>query len=154
MKNGICTMAGIVGSTIASFFGGWDKSLATLIIFMAVDYITGLVLAGVFHNSNKTSSGALESRAGWKGLFRKGGTLLIVLVSARLDLLLNTNYVRDMVCIAFIANEAISIIENAGLIGVPIPFVLKESIDILKNKENDIKESIDLLKNKEEDKNE
>ena len=49
MKNGICTIVGVVGSFIASLFGGWDTALVTLMIFMAVDYITGLVVAGVFH---------------------------------------------------------------------------------------------------------
>ena len=59
--------------------------LQTLVIFMAIDYITGLVVAGVFHASPKTKTGALESKAGWKGLIRKGETLLIVLVACQLD---------------------------------------------------------------------
>ena len=84
VKNGVCTMVGVIGSLIASQFGGWDAALSTLILFMAVDYITGLVVAGVFHASPKTKSGTLESRAGWKGLCRKGETLLIVLVACRL----------------------------------------------------------------------
>ena len=67
MKNGICTIVGVVGSFIASLFGGWDTALVTLMIFMAMDYITGLVVAGVFHKSPKTDGGTLESRAGWKG---------------------------------------------------------------------------------------
>ena len=71
MKHAICTMAGIVGSTIAALFGGWDEGLATLIIFMTVDYISGLIVAGVFHTSTKTDSGALSSRAGWKGICKK-----------------------------------------------------------------------------------
>lgn len=61
MKNGICTIVGVVGSFIASLFGGWDTALVTLMIFMAVDYITGLVVAGVFHKSPKTDGGTLES---------------------------------------------------------------------------------------------
>ena len=85
VKNGICTMVGVIGSLIASQFGGWDAALSTLILFMAVDYITGLVVAGVFHASPKSKDGTLESRAGWKGLCRKGETLLIVLVACRLD---------------------------------------------------------------------
>ena len=65
--------------------------MTTLVIFMGIDYVTGLIVAGVFHNSGKTESGALESRAGWKGLCRKGMTLLIVLIACRLDLIMNTN---------------------------------------------------------------
>ena len=94
MKNGICTIVGVVGSFIASLFGGWDTALVTLMIFMAVDYITGLVVAGVFHKSPKTDGGTLESRAGWKGLCRKGMTLLVVLVACRLDLIIDRKSTR------------------------------------------------------------
>lgn len=134
MKNGIMIGIGTVGSFIASFFGGWTASLSTLLIFMMIDYVTGLIVAGVFHNSKKTDSGALESRAGFKGLFRKGMILLLVLVGYRLDLAIGTSYIRDAICIAFIANETISIIENAGLMGIKIPTVLENAIDILKKK--------------------
>lgn len=134
MKEGICTAIGLAGSFIAALFGGWDAALVTLVIFMAVDYFTGLVVAGVFHNSEKTDNGALESRAGWKGLCRKGVTLLVVLVACRLDLVMGSNFIRDAVVVAFIANETISIIENAGLMGVPIPSVIVRAIEVLKKK--------------------
>lgn len=134
MKDGICTAIGIVGSTIASFFGGFDAALITLLIFMGVDYATGLIVAGVFHKSEKTENGALESRAGWKGLCRKGVSLLVVLVACRLDMIMGYNFIRDATVIAFIANETISIIENAGLMGVPIPSVITKAIEVLKKK--------------------
>ena len=134
MKSGITTVIGVIGGMIASLFGGWDAALVTLIIFMGVDYVTGLIVAGVFHNSEKTKNGALESRAGWKGLCRKGVTLLVVLVACRLDLVMGSNFIRDAVVIAFIANELISIIENAGLRGFPFPAAIMRAIDILKNK--------------------
>ena len=132
MKTTICTALGVVGSVIASAFGGWDAAMTTLLIFMGVDYLTGLVVAGVFHTSPKTENGALESRAGWKGLCRKGVTLLIVLVACRLDLVMGSTFIRDATIIAFIANETISIIENAGLMGVPIPAVVVKAIEVLK----------------------
>lgn len=125
---------GVVGGVISTLYGGWDSALTTLIIFMAIDYITGLIVAGVFKNSEKTDTGALESRAGFKGLCRKGVTLLIVLVACRLDLVIGTTFVKDATVIAFIANETISIIENAGLMGIPIPSVIVKSIDVLKSK--------------------
>lgn len=131
MKEGICTGIGVIGGAIASIFGGWDSALITLLIFMGIDYISGLVVAGVFHNSKKTDAGTLESRAGFKGLCRKGMTLLFVLVGYRLDLVIGTNYIRDAVIIGFIANEAISIVENAGLMGVPLPAIITKAIDIL-----------------------
>lgn len=132
MKNAICTSIGIVGSIIASLFGGWTASLTTLLIFMGIDYVTGLIVAGVFHMSPKTETGALESRAGFKGLIRKFMILLFVLIGYRLDVAVGTTYIRDAVCIAFIANELLSIIENAGLMGIPIPPVISQGIDILK----------------------
>lgn len=132
MKEGLCAGIGIVGSVIASLFGGFDAALITLLIFMGIDYITGLIVAGVFHNSEKTENGSLESRAGWKGLCRKGVSLLVVLVSCRLDLMMGSNFIRDAVVIAFVANETISIVENAGLMGVPIPSVIVKAIEVLK----------------------
>ena len=140
MKNGLCTIVGTVGGFIASLFGGWDTALATLLIFMAVDYATGIIVAGVFHKSQKTENGALESRAGWKGLCRKGTSLLVVLVAYRLDLVIGSNFVKDATIIAFIANETISIIENAGLMGAPIPAVIVKAIDVLKQKADDSQE--------------
>lgn len=132
MKNAICTSVGILGSFVASLFGGWTASLTTLMIFMGIDYLSGLIVAGVFHNSPKTETGALESRAGFKGLIRKAMVLVFVLIGYRLDVAVGTTYIRDAVCIAFIANELISIIENAGLMGIPIPEVISEGVDMLK----------------------
>lgn len=138
MKEGICTGIGVVGSFIASMFGGWDAALVTLMVFMAIDYITGLIVAGVFHQSNKSNGGALESGAGWKGLCKKGVSLLIVLVACRLDIVIGSNFIRDAVVIAFIANETISIVENAGLMGVNIPAPIMSAIDVLRNRENNM----------------
>ena len=134
MKDYFCMAIGAIGGVIAGLFGGWDAALQTLVIFMAVDYITGLIVAGVFHASPKTKTGTLESRAGWKGLCRKGETLLIVLVACRLDAVIGSNFIRDTVVIAFVCNETISIVENAGLMGVPIPAALTRAVDVLKQR--------------------
>ena len=134
MKETICTVAGLIGSEIASVFGGWTSGITTLIIFMSVDYVAGLVVAGIFRNSEKTKSGGLESRAGWKGICRKGMSLVIVLIAHRLDLAIGTNYFRDAAIIAIVANELISIVENAGLMGIYIPPVIAKGIDILQRK--------------------
>lgn len=134
MRYKILTLTGLAGSALASLFGGWDIALQTLVIFMAIDWFTGgILLPGVFGKSPKSPGGALESRAGWKGLCRKGMTLFYVLIAARLDALMHTDYLRDAVCIGFIANEALSIMENAGLMGLPLPSMLKKGIDILKS---------------------
>ena len=134
MKNIICAIFGIIGGFIANAFGGWSAALTTLLIFMGVDYLSGLILAGVFHASPKSEDGTLESYAGWKGLVRKGMTLLIVLIGARLDLLIGVNYIRDAMVIAFCVNELLSIIENMGLMGVPMPEILTNAIERLKSK--------------------
>ena len=134
MKDMICAGLGAVGGWISWLLGGWDSAVVTLLIFMAIDYISGLAVAGVFHASRKTDSGALESRAGWKGLCKKAMTLLFVLIAHRLDMVIGTTYIRDAVVIAFVANELISIVENAGLMGVPLPAAIEKSIDLLQKK--------------------
>ena len=134
MKSTILTVLGVIGSAIASAFGGWDDSIITLLIFMGIDYITGLVVAGVFKASPKTTSGALESRAGWKGLIKKGVTLLFVVVGNRLDLQLGSTYIRDAICIAFMCNELLSIVENGRLMGIPMPAIITDAIDLLNTK--------------------
>ena len=133
VKEIICTIAGVGGAVISSLFGGWSVALTTLCIFMLVDYVTGIIVAGVFHKSDKSENGRLESRAGFKGLVKKGVTLAVVIVAYRLDLVLGTDYIRNVVIIAFSANELISITENAGLMGIPMPSAITKAIDLLKN---------------------
>ena len=111
--------------------GWWN---GTLITCQSIDYVSGLIVAGVFHKSPKTESGALESKAGWKGLCRKAMTLFLVMISYRIDLMIGTDYIRDAVIIGFTANEVISIVENAGLMGLPMPAALTKAIDILTKK--------------------
>lgn len=133
MKETICTAVGVVGSFIAGLFGGWDTSLVTLLLFMGVDYITGLAVAAC-GKSPKTDTGRLSSKIGWRGLAKKCVSLLLVLVAVRLDITLGTSYIRDAVCIAFVANELLSITENAGLLGVPLPTVITKAIELLQSK--------------------
>ncbi len=127
---------GAVGTLISNLFGGWSTAMTTLVIFMSIDYITGFLVAAIFGKSTKSDNGALNSEAGFKGLCRKGVMLLVVLVACRLDMALNSNYIRDAVIIAFITNETISIIENAGLMGLPVPGVITRAIDLLKKEED------------------
>ena len=94
--------------------------LETLILCMALDYLTGMMAAGIFHKSKKSAEGGLESRSGWKGLCRKGISLLIVLVSYRMDLIAGTDFICNAVMAAYLVNELLSITENLGLMGVPV----------------------------------
>ena len=135
MKIKIVTGIGAISGFVTTLLGGWDAALATLLLLMLMDWVTGgILLPAVFKKSPKSKNGALESRAGWKGLCRKGTILLFVLIGARLDLVFGFNYIRDGICIAFMANELISITENAALMGVPLPKVLTTAIDTLKSK--------------------
>lgn len=138
LKNIICMGVGLIGAAISKLFGGWSAALTTLVMFMVIDYVSGMAVAGIFHKSEKSKSGGLNSRIGWQGICKKGITLAIVLVACRLDLLIGTAYIKDTVIIAFCANELISIIENAGLMGIPMPSVITKTIDILeRNGENE-----------------
>ena len=121
-----------VGAAIASLLGGWTGAMTTLVILMLIDYITGIIVAGVFHNCPKCSGGALSSAVGFKGICRKFVILLIVVVACRVDLLLDTNIIRDATCIGFCVNELVSITENAGLMGIPLPRKLVEAIEVLR----------------------
>ena len=140
MKNVILTSLGTVGGFIVYLLGGWDASVITLLILMLIDYITGLIVAGVFHKSKKSENGNLESHACWKGLCKKFVVLLFIIVANRLDLMLGGGTtVRDAVCISFIINEILSIVENAGLMGIPIPKTVTNAIAVLNKNEKDDK---------------
>ena len=131
MKERICTLLGIIGSAIAAAFGGWDTALMALTVCISVDYISGSLVALVFHNSRKSESGAYNSAYGLKGLCKKGLMLLFVLVAVQIDKLLGADFVRDAVCIGFCTNETLSIIENLGLAGVPMPQAVIKALEQL-----------------------
>lgn len=135
MKATVCTAAGIAGAVISAAFGGWSTALECLIWFMAIDYATGVIVAGVFKKSKKTDSGSLKSVAGFKGLSKKCVILMLVMMGFRLDQLMGTTIVKDAVCIGFIVNEGLSILENVGLMGITYPEALKKALDVLNKKE-------------------
>ena len=133
VKNGVLAVLAALGSTVAGALGGWDAALQTLLLFMALDYATGMLLAGVFQRSGKSGDGALDSRAGFKGLCKKGAQLLAVLVAARLDLLLGEHWARTAVILFFLGNEGLSVLENLGLMGVPLPASRKQALSPLRD---------------------
>ena len=136
MKEGICTLTGILGAALCWAFGGWDAAMAALLVCMSVDYISGSLVALVFHKSSKTESGSYNSMYGLKGLCKKGLMLLFVLVAVQIDRLLGTSYVRDAVCIGFCANEILSIVENLGLAGIPMPEAVIKALEQLQHKKS------------------
>lgn len=134
IKTKLITLCTIAGGISAALFGGWDNALKLLICLMAADYITGLIVALVFKNSPKTKNGGAESLAGFKGLCRKGAILCVVLIAYRLELATDITYIREAVIYGFAANELISLVENVGLMGVPMPSAVKKAIEILKQR--------------------
>lgn len=134
VKATMLTVAGAIGSFITNLFGGWTSDMQTLLIFMGIDIVMGLLIAAFWKKSEKSETGTLNSTSMAKGLIRKGVYLLIILVAYRLDLAMGVEYIRTAVIIAFIVNEVISIIENAGIMGVPIPSVIRKAIDVLRQR--------------------
>ena len=131
MKDAISAVVGFSAGLISWAVGGFDTPVLALIVCMAVDYATGLIVAGIFHASPKTRGGGLDSRVGWKGLARKIVTILIVVVANLADILLELHYIRDAAVIGFCANECISILENAGRMGIRIPGALTAALEVM-----------------------
>lgn len=133
-ESAFAAATGTVGGMIIQLFGGWGGDVSTLIIFMIIDYIMGVIIAAFLKKSKKTENGALSSKVGWLGLCRKCVTLLFVIIAHRLDMLIGTEYIRNAVVIGFCASELVSIVENAGIMGLPMPAAITKAIDILKGK--------------------
>ena len=137
VKHTVLTIIGSIGSFASYLFGGFDKLLIALVIFMIIDFLSGLILAIVFKNSSKTKNGRVSSEAGIRGLAKKIFILFLVTVATQLDLVLDTSIVRDGVVIAFISMEGISILENATLAGLPVPRIIKNALEVLNKSEDE-----------------
>lgn len=127
------TVVAVVGTTATFLFGGWDIAMTSLLVLMAVDYATGLMKGYVNKDLNSITS--------MRGLFKKVIILLILIVGVSLDRMLgNGDYMfRTLVCFFYISNEALSIIENAAELGVPVPAQIKSALEQLKNNEKEMK---------------
>ena len=135
IKSSVFIAFGAIGGLIGSALGGSNPILTAFLIAMAVDYVTGFIVALIFKNSPKTETGAAQSKAGFIGLIKKAFILLIIVVVNQVDIVLSASgFIRNAAIIGFMANECLSIVENAGLMGIKLPPVVTESIDILKKK--------------------
>lgn len=133
IKNGILAGLSVFGSFATNALGGWDASLQVLIALMVADYITGVLVAAVWHNSSKSSSGTLNSVAGFKGILKKCAILLLVWIGVLLDQAIGSAYARTAVVLFFVGNEGISLLENLGLMGVPFPAFLRRALEALRD---------------------
>lgn len=134
IKNSILCFAATAGSIVVNALGGWDSALRVLVAMMIADYITGVLVALIWHRSNKTDDGTLSSKAGFKGLCKKGVIILIVWLAVLLDDAMGASYVRTAVILFFIGNEGLSLFENVGLMGMPYPAFLKKALQALRDK--------------------
>lgn len=123
------TLIALSGTIFTWFFGAWDTALIVLITFMVLDYVTG-VLRGYVNKE-------LSSDVGLKGIARKAVIFIVLIVAVCLDRLLNTGtwLFRTLICYFYIANEGLSLLENAITLGVPVPEKLKEALIQLKDGE-------------------
>ena len=134
IKNTALGIAAGLWSILAETFGGWDIFLKALVMFMLIDYLTGMAVALVFHKSRKTKNGGASSEVGFKGIVKKLCIFLLIALAVRVDSITGTNYVRNAAIFFFIGNEGLSVIENIGLMGVRYPMFLKKAIETLKEK--------------------
>ena len=148
MKDNICTVIGVIGGFIATMLGGWDSAMVTLIIFMGIDFTTGLIAAAM-GKSKHSKTGRMSSKAGWVGLAKKFCILLMIIVAVRMDVMVGTTYIRDATCIGFCVNELLSIVENTSLMGVPYPPAIKKGIEVLQKRagklDNEIQEMLEEM---------
>ncbi|WP_426642078.1 phage holin family protein [Paenibacillus illinoisensis] len=117
-----------VGSWLVSYlFGGWSAVLGVLLFFVILDYLTGVAAGG--------ATGKLKSKIGLIGIARKVFIFAMVAVGHLVDGILGDGHIfRDTVAFFYIANEMLSITENGGKLGAPIPNVIKQAIEVLKGK--------------------
>ena len=131
---------GVIAGMISGFLGGWTTGLQVLIICMVSDFITGIIVA-ILCKSKRTENGGLKSDVLFKGLCKKILTLLIVGLSYQLERVTGFAGIKDIVIIGYIVNEIVSILENAGLIGVPLPSILTKVLEVLQKKVDEVEPS-------------
>lgn len=128
-----------IGGAIASFFVGLPPIIWILLAVMTIDYVTGII-CGFMGVSPKTETGGLSSGAAFKGLLKKAVIILVVLLAALLDKAVSIGAgvtfeaVAGATCLWFIASEGFSILENVTAMGVPIPKVLLQALEIMRSK--------------------
>lgn len=131
LLKGLAAAVGAVGG----FFGGWNPMMTVLAVCICMDYATGVIVAFCGH-SPKTEGGGISSAAGFRGLGRKIIILLVVMLAAMLDRVTGNAVFQTTVTAYYIANEGISIIENAVLMGVPVPDSMKNALEVMRENKN------------------
>lgn len=120
------TIIAIGGGAASYLFGGWSSLLSILLAFVVIDYVTGVVAAGM--------EGKLSSAVGLRGIAKKIFIFVMVAVAHLADQAAGTQVIRDAAIFFYLANEILSIIENSGNIGLPVPPVIVQAVEVLKGK--------------------
>ena len=128
------TIGAWCAGSLLYLIGGFDLFLEALLVCMVIDYLMGLTIAGIYKRSDKTDTGGLNSFVGWMGISKKITSLLFIIIAVELQKVTGLVGIREGVIIVLITNEVISIIENAGTMGIPVPEQLTQVIDVLKQK--------------------
>ena len=126
------SITAVFGGVIGYLTGVWNAPMYALLVLMAIDFVTG-VIKGAMSKSEKTENHGLQSSVMFVGLLRKVTCLLVVAASHWMDIVLDITVIRDACVMCFIANELLSLIENCGAIGIPIPEKLRNCVEELKS---------------------
>ncbi|GIP14406.1 holin [Paenibacillus montaniterrae] len=130
MESLIKFFVAIGGAAASFFFGGWTQLMTVLVVFIVIDFVSGVALAA--------KNGKASSRELWFGVTRKIGTLAIVAVAHLLDTIIgDAHLIRDAAIFFYLAGELLSLIENTGRLGVPIPPVITKAVQVLRGKSGD-----------------
>lgn len=131
-KDAACAVLAAVGAWVAQIYGGWTGAMTTLLIAVVADFISGIA-CGWAGKSPHTENGRLSSKVMREGMIQKVFIFVVLLLAARLDMIMNVTIWKDAACIYYIAEEGLSILENAGALGLPVPQKLRDAIEALKS---------------------
>lgn len=126
-QNAINVSSGVGGALATYLFGSWSELLGFFLLIIAIDYVTGCM-------ASIADGQGLNSRVGFKGLLKKTLMLIVIVIAHRMDILMGMNVIQTGAIYFYLANELISITENYGRLGLPLPNQIKQVIAILKDK--------------------
>lgn len=132
MKVILMVMVDIAETLLHATFGEWNSAMTTLLIFMTMDYLACMVIKKLYKCDTKAKN--LKCKTGWKGISKKCMLIVFIMAAHRIDLLMTTQYIRNIVVVAFITNELLSLIESAKMMGIRVPQIFMTTIEILREK--------------------
>lgn len=132
MKVILMVIVDFANTLLHATFGEWDSAMTTLLFFMAMDYLACTVIKNLYKCDTKNKK--LKCKTGWKGISKKSMLFVFIMAAHRMDLLMTTQCIRNIVVVAFITNELLSLIESAKMMGIRVPQIFMTAIEILREK--------------------